>query len=232
MVNSYACFPKDITICLAPQYLSCIWSDFVRRTDGTGAAASKVSLVLDWLEANPETDRGRVQGPNLQNNQIDLRLLCASCNNQTNPCFYRGTCTAGGNCVCEQGGKESAGTLCQIPPSGNGFCDVNFNTPQFNFDGGDCVSGLACLCYTIRVLSPISNCSCSPPVRRDVREYGGKGVWSCRAKHYLRQHVGLPWIPELYRSRCSEASFRIADAVQHSRKGRSHLRNLQIRYPD
>ncbi|KAL3927224.1 MAG: hypothetical protein SGBAC_013168, partial [Bacillariaceae sp.] len=96
---------------------------------------------LDWMEANPETVRGRVQGPNLQNNQIDLRLLCASCNNETNPCFYKGTCTAKGDCICEQGDKESAGTLCQIPPSGNGFCDVNFNTPQFNFDGGDCCEG-------------------------------------------------------------------------------------------
>ncbi|CAJ1947087.1 unnamed protein product [Cylindrotheca closterium] len=97
---------------------------------------------IDWLEANPpETDRGRVQGPNLQNNQIDLRLLCSSCNNETNPCFYGGTCMAGGNCVCEQGEKDKAGTLCQIPPSGNGFCDVTFNTPQFNFDGGDCCEG-------------------------------------------------------------------------------------------
>lgn len=96
---------------------------------------------IDWLEANPpETDAGRVQGPNLQNNQIDLRLLCASCSIATNPCFYGGTCTAQASCVCEQGEKDKAGTLCQIPPSGNGFCDVTFNTPQFNFDGGDCVS--------------------------------------------------------------------------------------------
>lgn len=97
---------------------------------------------IDWLEANPpRTDPGRVQGPNLQNSQIDLRLLCASCSNETNPCFYGGTCTADATCICVQGVKEKAGTLCQIPPSGNGFCDVTFNTPQFNFDGGDCVSG-------------------------------------------------------------------------------------------
>mmetsp|Transcript_4368 Transcript_4368/g.10266 ORF Transcript_4368/g.10266 Transcript_4368/m.10266 type:complete len:1616 (+) Transcript_4368:120-4967(+) len=97
---------------------------------------------VHWLEANPpDPDRGRVQGPNLQNDQIDVKLLCASCNNSTNPCFYGGICTAEANCVCDQGEKETAGTLCQIPPSKNGFCDVSFNTPQFNFDGGDCCEG-------------------------------------------------------------------------------------------
>lgn len=92
---------------------------------------------LDWLEANPPgADRGRVQGPNLQNNRIDMRLICSSCSNETNPCLYGGICNADAECECKQGNSKIAGRLCQIPPSGNGFCDVTFNTPQFNFDGG------------------------------------------------------------------------------------------------
>jgi len=95
---------------------------------------------LDWFDTNPQNiDIGRVQGPNLQNSLIDLRLLCASCNNQTNPCFYGGNCTADAVCECAQG--EKGGKLCQIPPTENGFCDITFNTPQYNFDGGDCCEG-------------------------------------------------------------------------------------------
>mmetsp|Transcript_19866 Transcript_19866/g.54781 ORF Transcript_19866/g.54781 Transcript_19866/m.54781 type:complete len:724 (+) Transcript_19866:862-3033(+) len=29
-------------------------------------------------------------------------------------------------------------TVCQVPPTGNGHCDNFFNTPTFQFDGGDC----------------------------------------------------------------------------------------------
>jgi hypothetical protein len=79
---------------------------------------------------------GRVQGPNVQNDQIDLKLLCATCDAETNPCLYGGICTANANCNRVQG--EEGGTLCQIPTSGNGKCDVDFNTPRFNYDGGDC----------------------------------------------------------------------------------------------
>lgn len=92
---------------------------------------------LSWLEANPpEANSGRVQGPNVQSDQIDLKLLCASCDTEKNPCLYGGTCTATSTCICLQG--DEGGTLCQIPPSGNGKCDFYFNTPRFNYDGGDC----------------------------------------------------------------------------------------------
>lgn len=40
-----------------------------------------------------------------------------------------------GKCDCIKG---SSGTLCQIPPTGNAFCDEYFNTLNFNWDGGDC----------------------------------------------------------------------------------------------
>ena len=58
-------------------------------------------------------------------------LLCAVCDNDTNPCLYDGECV-NETCQCSVG---SSGGLCQIPPIGN---DPFFNTPEFNYDGGDC----------------------------------------------------------------------------------------------
>ena len=40
-----------------------------------------------------------------------------------------------GLCQCTQG---SSGKLCHIPPTGNGVCNVFFNTLEFDYDGGDC----------------------------------------------------------------------------------------------
>ena len=62
-------------------------------------------------------------------------LLCAVCDNITNPCFFNGICQDDGTCMCTTG---SSGTLCQITPDGNGLCNTVFNTPEFDYDGGDC----------------------------------------------------------------------------------------------
>jgi hypothetical protein len=57
--------------------------------------------ALTWMEANPqEVTKNRVQGPNTQNDKIDLKLLCATCSNDTNPCLYNGFCDTAGSCSC------------------------------------------------------------------------------------------------------------------------------------
>lgn len=74
---------------------------------------------------------------------IDLKrplqalLLCAICD-ESNPCFYDGVCSSNGSCQCSLGSK---GTLCQIPPIGNGHCDPFFNSIEFRYDGKYSVSG-------------------------------------------------------------------------------------------
>ena len=62
-------------------------------------------------------------------------LLCAICNNSTNPCLDGNVCNASGQCQCQFG---ETGPLCQIPPTGDGKCDQFFNNVEFNYDGGDC----------------------------------------------------------------------------------------------
>ncbi len=94
-------------------------------------------LGLEWhpaLDVNNENDNGNVvQGPDLSRS-VDVQLICATCVNQTNPCFFEGTCQAG-RCDCAHG---ASGSLCQIPPVSNGRCDIYFNDPGFEYDGGDC----------------------------------------------------------------------------------------------
>eukprot|EP00586_Coscinodiscus_wailesii_P019031 CAMPEP_0172518068 /NCGR_PEP_ID=MMETSP1066-20121228/290236_1 /TAXON_ID=671091 /ORGANISM="Coscinodiscus wailesii, Strain CCMP2513" /LENGTH=1365 /DNA_ID=CAMNT_0013300363 /DNA_START=216 /DNA_END=4313 /DNA_ORIENTATION=- len=77
-----------------------------------------------------------------ESTSIDVALLCTACNNQTNPCFYNGVCNAKSqnntipaSCQCSLG---SLGSLCQIPPVGDGKCDQFFNIPALAYDGGDC----------------------------------------------------------------------------------------------
>ncbi|CAB9505693.1 expressed unknown protein [Seminavis robusta] len=67
--------------------------------------------------------------------QVNTKLLCSICSNETNPCLYDGHCDNNGSCQCSPGGY---GSLCQMPPINNGYCNQFFNTPQFNLDGGDC----------------------------------------------------------------------------------------------
>ena len=66
-------------------------------------------------------------GPDLSRN-IDVALICATCNNQTNKCFYKGDSSSKSSCECAHGAA----------PTSNGYCDTYFNTPDFENDGGDC----------------------------------------------------------------------------------------------
>jgi hypothetical protein len=74
------------------------------------------------------------QGPDVSRS-IDVALICAVCNNQTNKCLYDGFCNSDGSCDCTHG---ASGSLCQVPPISNGYCDTYFNSPDFEYDGGDC----------------------------------------------------------------------------------------------
>jgi len=90
-------------------------------------------LGLEWYPALAATE-DHIQGPDLSRS-IDVTLICAVCNNQTNPCLYNGTCGPDGACVCAHG---TTGGHCQIPPISNGRCDPYFNRADFEYDGGDC----------------------------------------------------------------------------------------------
>jgi len=64
---------------------------------------------------------------------IDVELICASCNDDTNKCLNGGICRSG-TCDCENG---ATGDWCQIQPT-YGHCDTYYNKHEFEYDGGDC----------------------------------------------------------------------------------------------
>ena len=90
-------------------------------------------ISIRWYSASPKVDN-EVQTANV-NKPLDTSLICTHCQGDSNPCFYEGICLADQTCHCTTG---STGTLCQIPPTSNGFCDEYFNTNEYNYDGGDC----------------------------------------------------------------------------------------------
>jgi len=123
------------------------WSDYTVGflsepvdTDTPEDAATPVGLR--WMQA--QTKQGGTISKNKtaisiqsadQNRPSEAIFLCAVCSKVNNPCWFGGFCNDDGSCTCTTG---SLGTLCQIPPVGNGRCDAFFNTPEFAYDGGDC----------------------------------------------------------------------------------------------
>lgn len=89
---------------------------------------------MSWFLTSALAGAGDRSTPTL-NRAVDANFLCAGCSNSSNPCSFDGFCQVDGSCLCTTG---STGTLCQIPPVGNTFCDKFFNTPEFSYDGGDC----------------------------------------------------------------------------------------------
>jgi hypothetical protein len=65
---------------------------------------------------------------------VDVELICASCNDDTNKCLNGGICR-NGICDCR---NDATGDWCQVQPIENGHCDTYYNTLAFNYDGGDC----------------------------------------------------------------------------------------------
>ena len=66
-----------------------------------------------------------------QSSDMTTRLICALCSS-TSECMHGGLCV-NNTCHCHYGSK---GKLCEVPPRGNGLCDIQFNKPEYDFDGG------------------------------------------------------------------------------------------------
>ncbi|CAJ1969080.1 unnamed protein product [Cylindrotheca closterium] len=140
------------------------WENTTALLDATG----NEEFYSDLLEANDEwilsvsepVDRVNDQGTPLglqwyfprdindeSNTTIDFNfrisdltrpvdLACTSCNSKTNPCLYEGLCRdTTGECECKHG---ASGKLCREKPLGDGICNTYFNTPENEYDGGDC----------------------------------------------------------------------------------------------
>jgi hypothetical protein len=65
---------------------------------------------------------------------VDVELICASCNDDTNKCLNEGICR-NGICECR---NNATGDWCQVQPTHNGHCDTYYNRLEFEYDGGDC----------------------------------------------------------------------------------------------
>eukprot|EP00984_Skeletonema_dohrnii_P005760 scaffold2037_cov87-Skeletonema_dohrnii-CCMP3373.AAC.2 len=85
---------------------------------------------IRWRNSN------RVQ-TSLLRDFIETEFYCAVCNDQTNPCPEGVTCLLNGTCDCPHG---YSGWRCAIAPKSlsDGHCDQQYNSEQFDFDGGDC----------------------------------------------------------------------------------------------
>ena len=91
-----------------------------------------VPVDIEWKIIPSPTD---LTGVDLVDTPNPVLMLCSVCDDDGNACSFGNTCSADGTCSCTDG---SSGALCQLPPTGDGHCDIRFNTPEFDYDGGDC----------------------------------------------------------------------------------------------
>lgn len=73
------------------------------------ATASESPVGVQWYRIESLGTNGLL----LTFRDISTILLCATCDDVTNPCFFNATCQADRSCLRTSG---SNGTLCQIPP--------------------------------------------------------------------------------------------------------------------
>jgi hypothetical protein len=66
---------------------------------------------------------------------VDVELICASCDYDSNECLNDGICRTDGFCDCR---NNASGDWCQVQPTHNGHCDTYYNSLEFEYDGGDC----------------------------------------------------------------------------------------------
>ena len=114
-------------------YYSNFTSVFVSETVSFDTPSDTMSPVGLWWYNSYTNSKSSA---NL-NSQVTPIFICSRCDNSANPCFFTeagNTCQEDGTCRCH----ESTGTLCQVIPSGDGRCNNLFNSPEFNYDGGDC----------------------------------------------------------------------------------------------
>ena len=104
--------------------------------DVTAPNNQATPVGLRWYRSIPPTGQQFADGMPLNadlSSDTNTRLVCASCSaSDDGGCMFNGICQDD-SCVCEQG---SQGSLCEVPPTRNGFCNSNFNNPSFDFDGG------------------------------------------------------------------------------------------------
>ena len=120
---------------------------FTMQEFDAATSLGKIAFITDpFLFATPADaaspinhDWYSVNGDSFDSLQIlentHANLLCAVCDDLTNPCQNNNTCATDGTCSCDNG---AFGTLCRFPPISNGHCDAHFNSLAFNYDGGDC----------------------------------------------------------------------------------------------
>ena len=130
------------------------------------------------------------------NRPSEAVLLCAVCNNITSPCQLDGICIAG-TCECRTG---SSGPLCQVTPDGNGLCDFFFNTPEFDYDGGDC-------CEATCVSTEYFSCG-NGIIEKTVGAFGYVGFANCEDPSVSSQISGSQTLFDIVQRgnvRCSSA---------------------------
>ena len=116
------------------------WSDFVASfisepMDINTEQNSASPVELHWYYAKPKLAVHPHEVQHIDHSVATLEsvFLCSLCD-EDNPCLNEGTCVDG-RCDCLIG---SYGAVCQVPPTGNGRCDTQFDIPKYDFDGGDC----------------------------------------------------------------------------------------------
>ena len=117
--------------------------------DVTAHNDNRYHVTPTQLQWSPATARSRL----LSSFQVDgsrkesgTRLVCAECSVfgedaneedqqvQEGQCLFNGRCqVASKTCLCQYG---SRGQICEVPPTGNGLCDLNFNQAAYDYDGG------------------------------------------------------------------------------------------------
>ena len=138
------------------------------------------------------------------NRPSEAVLLCAVCNNITSPCQFDGICIAG-TCECRTG---SSGPLCQVTPDGNGLCDLFFNTPEFDYDGGDC-------CEATCVSTEYFSCG-NGIIEQSVGAFGYVGFTDCEDPSVSSQISGSQTLFDIVQRgnvRCS-SSLEVPEFVQ------------------
>ena len=131
-------------------------------------------------------------------------LLCAVCDNITNPCFFNGICQDDGTCMCTTG---SSGTLCQVTPDGNGLCNTVFNTPEFDYDGGDC-------CEATCVSTEDYSCGHAKIENSyGLFAFGYIGFLHCKAPGLASQISGSPTLSGIVRRGNVRCGIRILDTA-------------------
>jgi len=122
---------------LAQFFSSKFHGNFTKYTAMYESEPVYIDQVLDAdVKASPLSTKWR-PSTGLKRDFVDAESFCVECNNKTSRCLRGVTCLSNGTCDCPPG---YSGLRCEIPPKSlsDGYCDPQYNSEQFKFDGGDC----------------------------------------------------------------------------------------------